>query len=298
MALEATFPAASLIKILTASAALESNNLHPLDSLPLLGRSHTLYHFQLRPPKVSRYPKISLENAFARSVNPAFGVLGLRIGAVSLRKMGAALGFNQSQSLSECRPSRLQIPDSGFGLAEVACGYTTSTTLSPLHALRIAQGVGADGRMHPLFFTPGLRNLNDGSRFAVSTAPGDPFLSAAALDNLRTLMAATVESGTARKGFRRAFGSRSINDLDLGGKTGSLDGSDPPGRYEWYIGYARLKEKPGHGIAVVVMVINQRKRMVRASELAALMIRDWAHIPPAPVRTHHKKIRRPTYARR
>jgi cell division protein FtsI/penicillin-binding protein 2 len=152
--------------------------------------------------------------------------------------------------------------------------------------------------MHPLFFTPGLRNLNDGSRFAVSTAPGDPFISAAALDNLRTLMAATIESGTARKGFRRAFGSRSINGLDLGGKTGSLDGSDPPGRYEWYIGYARLKEKPGQGIAVVAMVINQRQRMVRASELAALMIRDWAHIPPAPARARYKKIRHPAYARR
>jgi len=276
LAYEATFPAASLIKILTASAALEEEDFVPLDSLPLLGRNHTLYRYQLQPPKRAHYLKISLENAFARSVNPVFGGLGLRIGADALRKMGSALGFNQPQSLSDCSPSRLDIPDSGFALAQVACGYTKSTTISPLHALRIARGIGDDGRLEPLSFTPDLHNIEDGHRVLTTTFVPEPFISGAALDNLRTLMAATVESGTAKKGFHRAFRSEAPTDLDLGGKTGTLDGEEPIGHYEWFIGYAKHRENPDDGIAVAVMVINQR-RTVHASELAALLIREWAH---------------------
>ncbi len=276
MAFAATFPAASLIKILTASAVLEGKCALPMDNLPLLGRSHTLYRFQLQLPKRAHYPKISLENAFARSVNPVFGGLGLRIGAEALRKMGSALGFNQPQSVPECSPSHFDVPDSGFALAEVACGFTKATTLSPLHALRIARGIGDDGRLSPLSFTPDLRNLKNGRRIINPASTAEPFISATALSDLRTLMAATVASGTARKGFHRAF--RAVpSDLDLGGKTGSLDGTQPPGRYEWYIGYAKQKDHPNQGIAIAVMVINQHRQSVHASELAALLIREWAH---------------------
>ena len=298
LALTATFPAASLIKILTASAALETKELQPSDNLPILGRSHTLYRYQLLPPKHARYPKISLANAFARSVNPVFGALGIRVGAESLRKMGSAMGFNQPQTLQECRPSRLEVPDSGFTLAQMACGYTTSTTISPIHALRIARGIGDDGRIQPVYFTSGLKNLGNGSRLVVPPVTSDPFVSPPILDSLRILMAATVSTGTARKGFRRAFRRQSMTDLDMGGKTGTLDGNEPPGRYEWYIGYARLKDHPDRGIAIAVMTINQRSRTVRATELAGLLIRDWAHPPSAttPRRKHIVKNRR-TYAR-
>ena len=299
MSLAATFPAASLIKILTASAALEWNNTRPMDDLPLLGRSHTLYQFQLRTPKSSRYPKISLESAFAQSVNPVFGSLGIKVGAESLRKMGFSLGFNQPQPILECKPSRFEVPDTGFGLAQAACGYTKSTTISPLHALRIARGIGDDGRIRPLYFTPELRNLDNQNKFTVEENPSEPFVSPATLTDLRTLMVATVSTGTARKGFHRAFGVRDVSNLDMGGKTGSLDGLTPPGRYEWYIGYAKNKVHPDQGIAVAVMVINQYNRTVHASELAALMIRDW-DLPPGPTsalhRPHHKH--HPAYARR
>jgi hypothetical protein len=62
----------------------------------------------------------------------------------------------------------------------------------------------------------------------------------------------------------------------LGGKTGSLDGKEPEGRYEWYTGYAHLKDDPGQGIAVAVMLINQTYVGIHAVDLAALLIRDWA----------------------
>ncbi len=277
LALEAQFPAASLIKILTASAALDGRGETPDDSLPLLGRNHTLYRFQLRPPEHGSYPRISLTEAFARSINPVFGLLGLQLGPAPLRKMAAALGFNRPGPLDEWKSSHLDIPDSGFPLAETACGFTTATTISPLHALEIARSVGDDGHLLPPRFTSGLKSLQgDTTRVLPFPIPTEPFISTAALAQLRSMLSATVASGTARRGFRRNLRRQDWDSLDLGGKTGSLDGEEPPGRYEWYIGYARFKDHPGDGIAVAVMLINQHVMAVPATDLAALIIRDWS----------------------
>src|SRR5690606_1723447 len=155
LALGTTFPAASLAKSVTAAAGLEGGAYRPQDDLPLLGGAHTLYKAQLRGPSHGRYHTVTLREAFARSINPSFGLLGLRLGPGPLRDMAGRLGFNQPSlptGHGDFRdtlppPARLVPPDSGFGLAEVASGYTRATTISPLHALRIARAVGGDGRM-------------------------------------------------------------------------------------------------------------------------------------------------------
>ncbi|HLU70068.1 MAG TPA: penicillin-binding transpeptidase domain-containing protein, partial [Fibrobacteria bacterium] len=169
LALGTTFPAASLAKIVTAAAVLEEGIADPQDDLPLLGGAHTLYRAQLRVPAHGRYHTVTLREAFARSINPTFGILGLRAGAESLGEMAHRLGFvsappahalagaSEEPLVDEVdldmttdflnAQARLTPPDSGgFALAEVASGFTTATTISPLHALRIARAVGTDGR--------------------------------------------------------------------------------------------------------------------------------------------------------
>lgn len=280
LALGTTYPAASLAKIITAAAVLENGIHAPLDDLPLLGGAYTLYRSQLRVPAHGRYPKVSLRNAFARSVNPTFGLLGMRMGPEPLHSMAARLGFNRSLVVAsglEPHHSRYVAPDTGFGLAEAASGFTRATTISPLHALQIVRAIGQDGRMLPLRFTDRLESL-DGAR-SLAMAPGDsgsPILSHTALEQLRGLMEATVSSGTARRGFHRNMNAEDVRELLMGGKTGSISGLNPPGRYEWFVGYARKREKPDEGIAIVVMLINKDYLAVHASELAGLVIRDWA----------------------
>jgi hypothetical protein len=80
-------------------------------------------------------------------------------------------------------------------------------------------------------------------------------------------MEATVSSGTARRGFRRNMNAGDFAKLDMGGKTGSLTGHNPPGRYEWFIGYARHKDHPDQGIAVasqqiIISIANRRRIMM------------------------------------
>jgi peptidoglycan glycosyltransferase len=303
MALGTTFPAASLAKIVTAAAVLEHGIYRPLDDLPLVGGAHTLYRSQLRIPH-GHHNTVTLREAFARSINPTFGLLGLRVGSAPLRDMAERLGFNhpslpsnpsdntrseatesgmETEAGTHAFQARLNPPDSGFALAEVASGYTTETTLSPLHALRIARAIGQDGRLLPTRFTRELESLDNGRVWTLPEAETRPFASAATLRNLRTLMEATVTAGTARRGFRRNMDASDFDRLEMGGKTGSLNGHNPPGRYEWFIGYARRKDHPDQGIAVAVMLINRTYLAVHAAELAGLVIRDWSrYSPPYP----------------
>jgi peptidoglycan glycosyltransferase len=301
LALGTTFPAASLAKIVTAAAVLERGIYRPHDDLPLVGGAHTLYRAQLRLPTHGRYNTVTLREAFARSINPTFGMLGLRVGPQSLRDMAQRMGFSSAPRTGFTAASgtssaaadntdaedgpygasdsqaRFTPPDTGdFALAEVASGYTTATTISPLHALRIARAVGQDGRLLPVSFTRELRSLDNGRMVTLPRIDSEPFASASTLQSLRTLMEATVTSGTARRGFRRNMTASDFERLEMGGKTGSLNGHNPPGRYEWFIGYARHKEHPDQGIAVAVMLINRTYLAVHATELAGLVIRDWS----------------------
>ncbi|MCD6024885.1 MAG: penicillin binding transpeptidase domain protein [Fibrobacteria bacterium] len=276
LALGNSFPAASLAKIITAAAALEGGVCRPDDGLPLLGGAHTLYRSQLRTPASGAYNTVSLREAFARSINPTFGILGMQVGPASLRRMGERLGFNRPTAAGEAFiGSSFHVPDSGFELAEVACGYTTTTTISPLHALQIARAIGDDGRVLPGRFTRELVSLDGEETRRLPAPEAEPFTSAAALVSLKSLMEATVSAGTARRGFRRNLSAQEFEALEMGGKTGSLNGHNPPGRYEWFIGYARRKDHPDQGIAVAVMLINRTYLAVHATELAGLVIRDW-----------------------
>lgn len=274
MAFRGGFPAASLIKILTATAAFETQGRSPEDSITQLGGYYTLYRRQLKVGPHDR-GKVSLTDAFSRSINPAFGLLGLGMGGETLRRQGERMGFNRE--LACLKPSVYNPPDTGYNLAEAACGFTPKTTISPMHALAIARGAGHDGRVRLGSFArlsditrPGTRHELD----AVSDT-GIAFVSPANLPRLQALMEGTIRKGTARKGFHQVLRASHMQKIEIGGKTGSLDGEEPKGRYDWFIGYARLKDEPRKGIALAVMLVHGTYASQRSTVLAALLVRDW-----------------------
>lgn len=273
MAFLSGFPAASLIKILTATAAIELKGKGPADSIPQIGSYHTLYRRQLRAAAEDRGPKVTLQEAFSKSVNPAFGILGLDMGGGALQKIAADMGFNRP--LACINPSIFQAPDTGYSLAETACGFTARTTISPLHALAIARGIGDDGRVRYGAFARSLTDLTGRKEIQLRHDTGTAFVSAANLPKLQALMAGTVRSGTARKGFHQVMRASHMEKIEVGGKTGSLDGLEPKGRYDWFIGYVRSKEDPSRGMALSIMLVHGQYANVRSTVLAALLIRDW-----------------------
>ena len=72
---------------------------------------------------------------------------------------------------------------------------------------------------------------------------------------------------------------KNFSALTIGGKTGSLDGHDPYGRYEWFMGFAQSKGNPSKAVVLVIMQVHdlQGVRSQPATQVAAMLFNYWAH---------------------
>jgi hypothetical protein len=269
----ATFPAASLAKLVTISAAMESNRYSLNTPIPMIGRHHTLYLNQLRVPEKYNGPTMELSEAFARSANPPMAIVGKNVGGKRLNAAAAKLGYNKRFPGNVPNASSYTAPDTGYGLAEVACGFTTSTTLTPLLA---AAQVRAVLTKKPLEI-PWARDM-------APFAPQKPLalglgkFTENTYYGLRESMLRSVTQGTARKHMStKNMARKNFEALRLGGKTGSLDGTDPAGRYDWFMGFAEAKNDPSKSIVVIVMQMHKEIRSQPATQVAATVINYWAH---------------------
>ena len=270
-----TFPAASLAKTITIAAAMESNRYSLNSPIPDRGAHHTLYKNQLRVPENYKGATIELQDAYAKSANPPLAIIGMNTGAKRLREVARNLGYNMNFPGGIPARSAYNPPDSGYGLAEASCGFTEATTLTPLLA---AAQVRAILMKQPLEipwakdipgYAPKSRIALDVGKFSENTYYG-----------LRAAMVRSVTNGTARKHISpRNMARKNFNALTIGGKTGSLDGQDPHGRYEWFMGFAQSKDDPSKSIIVVIMQVHdlQGYRSQPACQVAAMIMNYWAH---------------------
>jgi cell division protein FtsI/penicillin-binding protein 2 len=88
---------------------------------------------------------------------------------------------------------------------------------------------------------------------------------------LRSMMIETTERGTARRAFHTRGGDRLLEPIPVAGKTGSLNGLNPDGHYEWFIGLAPADEPR---VAVATLVVNRGKWRRSASQVAADVLRE------------------------
>ena len=97
LAMRATFPAASIFKVVTASAALDLSKAKPDTVVPFNGANHTLYKKNVQDTKVNRWTRLmTMKEAFARSVNVFFGKMGLfMVGPENLKAYAERYLFNQ-----------------------------------------------------------------------------------------------------------------------------------------------------------------------------------------------------------
>ena len=269
----ATFPAASLAKLVTIAAAMESNRYSLNTPIPMIGRHHTLYLNQLRVPEKYNGPTMELSEAFARSANPPMAIVGKNVGARRLNAAAAKLGYNKRFPGNAPNASSYTAPDTGYGLAEVACGFTTSTTLTPLLAAAQVRAVLTKKPLEIPWardmapFAPQKPHALDIGKFSENTYYG-----------LRESMLRSVTQGTAHKHMStKNMARKNFEALRLGGKTGSLDGTDPVGRYDWFMGFAESKADPSKSIVVIVMQMHKEIRSQPATQVAATVINYWAH---------------------
>lgn len=270
LALNASFPAASVFKVVTAAAALELDGVEPKTVLPYNGKSTSLYKKQVLRHKDNKWTRRpTLTKAFATSINTVFARLGIfQIGADGLRQYAYRFGFNRENVASDM-PIPLgvsNIDQDDWVIAEVASGYTDRNTLSPVHGAMIASSVLNDGRISIPFWIRQMTDVNGWPVYIAETRHLDTAVNKDTATKLKVLMRETVTRGSARGAFKRFFNQY---DVEVGGKTGSLRGNHPKGRNEWFVGYA---QKENSRLAFASVTVSKEKWTVKPAYVARKFI--------------------------
>lgn len=269
LCVDSKFPAASIFKIVTASAAIEKNGFRPNRELKYNGMKHTLYKSQLKK-KTNKYTnRVSFQDSFAQSINPVFGKIGVYyLGKTALEEYAEAFGFNQNINFEiQVDPSEVHLSDTPYQWAEIACGFNQETTISPLHGAMMASAIVNQGRLMEPAIVVRIVDENGDVIYRNKSVSMSQAISSEASKTLNALMAATIRSGTAKKAFRGYRKDKILSRLNIGGKTGSMDNDTHDVRYDWFVGFA--EEKGGAAkFAVSVIVAHEKYIGLRASYYA------------------------------
>ncbi|MEQ1876932.1 MAG: penicillin-binding transpeptidase domain-containing protein [Bdellovibrionia bacterium] len=296
LALKGTFPAASIFKIVTAAAALDNKKLSPDSRIAYGGGNHTMYKKNVEQERGRWMRWVTLKDAFARSINTVFAKVGVNIGSERLSDYAERFKFNvKIDSDVPVENGYAFIPNNDdWAVAEAASGFTRKNTMSPLQGALMAAAIANDGSMpHPYL----IRSLTDAKGKVIykgQPVAAEPVVDESTVNQMRRLMSATITQGTSRKSFRSIVQGARIAGLELGGKTGSLTGTAPRGKYDWFVGYGRMG---GRKIAIAVVTINERVWRVRSSQVAADFFRHYFKISTARAVASFSK-KRPKYLRR
>ena len=263
-----TYPAASISKIVTAVAVMDQGQADVGTIIPFNGKSTSLYKknvFEHKNNKWTRKPTLS--ESFAKSINTVFGRIGaVDIGGETLRDYFYRLGFN-ARFASDFEFGNgaidLEVEDR-WQVAESASGYTRRNTLSPLHAAVLAATAVNGGNLVAPVLVSKITGPYGIPLYVHDEPAVSPAMTPETASKLARMMRATVSKGSARKSFRR-FHRGYLEEAKVGGKTGSLTGFKPKGKYDWFVGFGELGDRK---IAYAALCINKEKWYVKSARLA------------------------------
>jgi cell division protein FtsI/penicillin-binding protein 2 len=274
--LDNRYPAASIFKIVTAAAAVEECGLNSNSKLKFNGAQHTLYKRQLKEQSNKYTNHISFRDSFAKSVNPVFGKIGtLKLGKKTLENYAQSFGFNTEINFEKpLSPSHLAIGEDPYNWAEIASGFNRDTTMSPLHGALLAAIILNKGkRIQPSIIEKITIDSGQPVYPDRSNETGQ-VISPATSRVVYDLMEATIRYGTSSKAFKGYRNDPVLSKLNIGGKTGSIFDSSHELRYDWFVGFADVKNG-GQQMAVAIVVAHEEYIGIRASQYARMAMKKY-----------------------
>ena len=264
IALKSTAPSASVFKVITAAALLETAGHDPAKKVCYHGGRSGLTETNIRGDKRRDHKCATLEAALAWSINSIMAKLAYhQLETDDLRIWAERFGYNAEIPFElPVEKSTAQFVEDRFETARAAAGFW-HTYLSPLHGAMIGAALANDG----LMMQPSIIER-------VETAQGkvvqefEPvlFRRVMAPETARMLghfMEKTATNGTARKFFRgRGF----PGDVTVSGKTGTLSNKDPYLGFTWFVGYG---EQDGHKVGVSGLACNTPLWQIKGGHAAA-----------------------------
>ncbi|SDT84435.1 penicillin-binding transpeptidase domain-containing protein [Desulfobacula phenolica] len=270
------YPAASIFKIITASAAVETLGYTPGTPLYFNGNKYTLYKRQLKDVKNKYSCKISFSRAFAESVNPVFGKIGKNhLGEKRLESYADAFGFNQIiHSELPFFSGRFETNSSDYHLAELGCGFNTDTTISPLFGAMLISAVVNSGNIMLPSIVEHVTDPDGKIIYKNKQATYKKAIRPETATTMMQLMKRTVSKGTARKSFRGSSKDAVLSKLTIGGKTGSLYNKEHTVKYDWFTGFGNEK-RTNRKIALSIVVGHRKYIGTKAGTYAKMILKKY-----------------------
>jgi cell division protein FtsI/penicillin-binding protein 2 len=257
-----SYPAASLIKVVTAAAALHYAPEKARDGCRYRGNRYRLTRSGVHRPKYGH--EVSLEKALATSNNQCFAQLAVEtVGGDGM--LAAIQSFGLLDEPAPGHPGgEVDLGDDDYDLGRLGCGLS-GCRITPLHAAQLAAVLATGEQVTPWWID---RVLDTEGRALPLPERGVTrrVMSEELARELRSMMVMTTTRGTARSAFRDSRGRPKLGEVRVAGKTGNLSGDRPRGRYEWFIGAAPALEP---SIAIAVLQLQGNLWWSKSSQVAA-----------------------------
>jgi cell division protein FtsI/penicillin-binding protein 2 len=267
------FPMASLFKIITASAALESHKITPESVIEFRGNSYSENPRYWDISSRGNNNRMVATYAMGKSINPVYGRVASDIaGKASVMESVSRFGFNQQLLPGiPAKPSRAAEPVNTHGLRLMGAGLDHEVKISPLHAAVIMSAIANGGKMMLPGLTSSVIDASGIEKEIFTPHELRRLVTPETSASLTQMLSSTVVTGTSRKAFHDRRG-RSLLNVPVAAKTGSINGTDPKGHYSWFAAFAPIQNPR---IALVALVINPDKWRVKATQVGEQALEEF-----------------------
>jgi cell division protein FtsI/penicillin-binding protein 2 len=284
---EATAPSASVFKIVTGAALVESAGLSPDTRQCYSGGEQKILPSDIEDdPRRDRWCT-TLAGAMGHSTNAVFAKLALHdLKHEALEQMASRFGYGEPLPFDvPVQASTLDLPADPLGYARTAAGFWNST-LSPLQAVSLSATVAKGGEQPRLSIVSEVVDDKGGTVYsAPEPANVRRTMQASTAQAVTKMMEVTVTDGTSRKAFHDAHGLSFLPGVVVAGKTGTLTNAQEERYFTWFTGFAPVHPLEGMKVpqvAIAVLVVNRPQWHVKANVVARELLREYfarEHVP-------------------
>jgi cell division protein FtsI/penicillin-binding protein 2 len=234
--------------VITAAAALDMAPETFRKKCRFVGSPYRLTRARVDPPRGGT--EVSFQKALATSNNQCFAQLAVHtIGATAMLDVIRRFGFLEAAGPAHGAGLAEDPGEDAYALGRLGCGLS-GCRITPLHAARLAATLDEGLLVEPRWLS---RVVDGAGRDLEIAAPAEPrrVLTPELAGKVRSMLVETTQRGTAKRAFR-SRGRPLLGPVLVAGKTGSLSGRNPDGRYEWFAGVAPA-ENPRVAVATLVV---------------------------------------------
>lgn len=267
--LYAGLPAASLFKLVTAAAALESGEMLPNQKVKFRGGNYTLNQWNYNPDAKKDKRVMTLSEALGRSCNAVFSRVALQhLDSAKLAHFADLFGFNSSLGADiTVKASSAYIPDSDYGLGRTAAGFG-EVYISPIHAATLVAGIANDGLLPRPALVERIERSTGDVTYIRSPVMLQRIVKTDVARNLLKMMESTTTIGTSKKEFLYRRDSK-IRGVRVAAKTGTLTGKNPEGVNHWFVAAAPIEDPK---LAVAIVTVEPGKAWLSPSRMGRLIL--------------------------